>query len=124
MTKKKLPQTLDECNAEIAKAKQQPKSPVLAKLFFKYMDIQRERSRKYSQSWQRQHTADELKAISQAVNLLMEKEIFDLDGLDAALSSVSKKTDGVRAGMVVREKRMKQIQKLIENAQTYQRYKR
>ena len=32
------------------------------------MSVQREKSRKYSQYWQRQHAADELKTVSQAVN--------------------------------------------------------
>ena len=102
---------------------QQPKSPDLATLLFKYMDIQKERGRKYSQSWQRQHTADELKAIAKAVNLLSAKGISDLDELDVALSSVSKSADTIRAGMVQKEKRIKQLEKLIEYAQTYQRHK-
>lgn len=51
----------------------QPKSPDLSSLLFRYLDIQKAKSRKYSQSWQQQHTTDELKAISRAVNLLSEK---------------------------------------------------
>lgn len=102
---------------------QQPKSPDLATLLFKYLDIQKEKGQRYSQRWQQQHTADELKAIAKAVNLLSEKGISDLDGLDAALSSVSKSADEIRAGMVQKEKRIKQLEKLIEYAQTYQRCK-
>ena len=100
-----------------------PKSPNLATLLFKYMDVQRERSRKYSMRWQQEHTADELKNISKAVNMLEAKGISDLDGLDAALSSVSEKTDSIRTGMIFRERQMKQLQKLIENAKTYLKYK-
>lgn len=51
----------------------QPKSPDLSTLLFRYLDIQKAKGRNYSQSWQQQHTADELKAISKAVNLLSEK---------------------------------------------------
>ena len=43
---------------------QPPKSPNLANLLMKYLSVQREKSRKYSQSWQHQHAADELKTIS------------------------------------------------------------
>lgn len=100
-----------------------PKLPDLATLLFKYMDVQRERSRKYSMRWQQEHTADELKNISKAVNLLEANSITDLDGLDKALSSVSEKTDSIRTGMIFREKQMKQLEKLIENAKTYQKYK-
>lgn len=102
---------------------QQPKSPDLATLLFKYLDIQKEKGQRYSQRWQQQHTADELKAIAKAVNLLSEKGISDLDGLDAALSSVSKSAADIRTGMVQKEKRIKQLEKLIEYAQTYQRCK-
>ena len=102
---------------------EQPKSPDLASLLFKYMDVQKERGRKYSVRWQQQHTADELKKVAKAVNLLAEKGIHDLAGLDAALSFVSEKSGDIRRGMVEREKRMKQLQSLIENAKTYVKHK-
>ena len=47
----------------------------------KYLSVQREKSRKYSQSWQRQHTADELKTVAKAVNYLSEHGISTLDEL-------------------------------------------
>ena len=37
------------------------------------------RDRKYSQRWQQQHTADELKTIAAAVNYLSEHGISNLD---------------------------------------------
>ena len=42
----------------------QPKSPNLSTLLFRYLDSQTAKSGKHSHSWQQQHTADELKAIS------------------------------------------------------------
>ena len=71
----------------------------------------------------KQHTADELKAISKAVNLLAEKGIFTLEELDAALSSVSDKASEIRGAMKPREARIKQLQKLIEQAQNFQKTK-
>ena len=88
-----------------------------------YTIIQREKSRKYSQSWQRQHTADELKTVSQAVNFLAERGISTLAELDAALSSVSGQADAIREGMKTAEKRMKELQKLIEYGKNYTEYK-
>ena len=76
------------------------------------MSVQREKSRKYSQYWQRQHAADELKTVSQAVNFLAERGISTLAELDAALSSVSDQADAIREGMKTAEKRMKELQKL------------
>ena len=121
---------LKEWLSEIFKAKealraepQQPKSPDLSTLLFRYLDIQKAKGRKYSQSWQQQHTADELKAISKAVNLLAEKGIFTPEELDAALSSVSDKASEIRGAMKPREARIKQLQKLIEQAQNFQKTK-
>ena len=95
----------------------QPKSPNLSTLLFRYLDIQKAKSGKYSQSWQQQHTADELKAISRAVNLLSEKGIYTLEELDAALSAVHAKASEIRSGMKPRETRIRQLQKLMEQAQ-------
>ena len=95
----------------------QPKSPDLSTLLFRYLDIQKAKGRKYSQSWQQQHSADELKAISKAVNLLSEKSIYTLEELDAALSAVHDKASKIRSGMKPRETRIRQLQKLIEQAQ-------
>ena len=95
----------------------QPKSPDLSTLLFRYLDIQKAKGRKYSQSWQQQHSADELKAISKAVNLLSEKGIYTLEELDAALSAVHDKASEIRSGMKPRETRIRQLQKLMEQAQ-------
>ena len=102
---------------------QPPKSPNLANLLMKYLSVQREKSRKYSQSWQHQHAADELKTISQAANYLAEHGISTLDELDASLSSVSDEAFSIREGMKTAEQRMKELQKLIENGENYLQYK-
>ncbi len=118
---------LKEWLTELFQAKEvmrnQPTSPSLSSLLMKYLDIQREKSRKYSASWQQQHTADELKTISKAVNLLTEKGITDLAELDRALSSASNKTSEIRNAMKPREARIKQLEKLIEYANNFKRYK-
>lgn len=99
----------------------QPKSTDLSTLLFRYLDIQKANGRKYSQSWQQQHSADELKAISKAVNLLSEKGIYTLEELDAALSVVHDKASEIRSAMKPREARIKRLQKLIEQAQNFQK---
>ena len=119
---------LKEWIGELFKARetapeQPPQSPGLANLLIKYMSVQREKSRKYSQYWQQQHAADELKTVSQAVNFLAERGISTLAELDAALSSVSDQADAIREGMKTAEKRMKELQKLIEYGKNYTEYK-
>ena len=119
---------LKEWIADLFKARetapeQPPQSPDLANLLMKYLSVQREKSRKYSQRWQQQHTADELKTIAAAVNYLSEHGISNLDELDAALSSVSDKAYSIREGMKTAEERMKKLQKLIEYGKNYTEYK-
>ena len=119
---------LKEWIADLFKARetapeQPPQSPNLANLLMKYLSVQREKSRKYSQSWQRQHATDELKTIAAAVNYLSEHGISNLDELDASLSSVSDKAYSIREGMKTAEQRMKELQKLMEYGRNYQTYK-
>ena len=119
---------LKEWIADLFKAwetapKQPPQSPNLANLLMKYLSVQREKSQKYSQRWQQQHTADELKTIAAAVNYLSEHGISNLDELDASLSSVSNKAYSIRDGMKTAEQRMKELQKLMEYGRNYQTYK-
>lgn len=119
---------LKEWIADLFKARetapeQPPQSPNLANLLMKYLSVQREKSWKYSQRWQQQHTADELKTIAAAVNYLSEHGISNLDELDASLSSVSDKAYSIREGMKNAEQRMKELQKLIENGENYLQYK-
>ena len=73
--------------------------------------------------WQRQHAADELKTVAKAVGYLSEHGISTLAELDATLSSVSDQADAIRAGMKTAEKRMKELQKLIEYGKNYTEYK-
>ena len=119
---------LKEWIGELFKARetapeQTPQSPGLANLLMKYLSVQREKSRKYSQSWQQQHATDELKTIAAAVNYLSEHGISNLDELDASLSSVSDKAFSIREGMKTAEQRMKELQKLMEYGRNYQTYK-
>ena len=119
---------LKEWLADLFKARetapeQPPQSPNLTNLLMKYLSVQREKSRKYSQRWQQQHAADELKTIAAAVNYLSEHGISNLDELDATLSSVSDKAYSIREGMKTAEQRMKELQKLIEQGKNYLAYK-
>ena len=102
---------------------QPPKSSDLTSLLMKYLSVQREKSRKYSQRWQQQHAAEELKTIAAAVNYLSEHGISNLDELDASLSSVSDRAYSIREGMKTAEQRMKELQKLMEYGRNYQTYK-
>ena len=84
--------SLKEWLAEVFAAKKQlqaaPHSPDIATLLTRYLSIEREKSRKYSQGWQQQHTAGELQKISKAIVYLQSKGIATLEDLDDGTPSL------------------------------------
>lgn len=100
-----------------------PSSPSLATYLSKYMSIEREKNRKYSQGWQQRHTAENLKKISKAINYLSGKGVATLEDLDAALSEIGGKAYRLNEEIKIKQKRMRKLQKLIENGNNYTRLK-
>lgn len=92
-------------------------------LLTKYLSVERERSRKYSVSWQQKHSASELQKISRAIVYLQAKGDATLDDLDAALSSVDGRAKALNESVKTKEGRMKKLQKLIEQGGHYNRFK-
>ena len=111
--------SLKEWLAEVFAAKKQlqaaPHSPDIATLLTRYLSIEREKSRKYSQGWQQQHTAGELQKISKAIVYLQSKGIATLEDLDAALSSVDEEAKRLNTSVVAKQKRMRTLEKFIEH---------
>ena len=98
-------------------------SPDIATLLTRYLSIEREKSRKYSQGWQQQHTAGELQKISKAIVYLQSKGIATLEDLDAALSSVDEEAKRLNTSVVAKQKRMRTLEKFIEHGSNYNRLK-
>lgn len=119
--------SLKEWLAEVFAAKKQlqaaPHSPDIATLLTRYLSIEREKSRKYSQGWQQQHTAGELQKISKAIVYLQSKGIATLEDLDAALSSVDEEAKRLNTSVVAKQKRMRTLEKFIEHGSNYNRLK-
>ena len=114
---------LANCSRRGKPPRSSPRNPRPCKSADEVFKRSERKERKYSQSWQRQHAADELKTVAKAVNYLSEHGISTLAELDAALSSVSDQADAIREGMKTAEKRMKELQKLIEYGKNYTEYK-
>lgn len=118
---------LREWLAEVFRKKKElqaaPRSPDIATLLTKYLSVERERSRKYSVSWQQKHSAAELQKISRAIVYLQAKGVATLDDLDAALSSVDGRAKALNESVKTKEGRMKKLQKLIEQGGHYNRFK-
>ena len=101
-------------------------SPGLANLLMKYLSVQREKSRKYSQSWQRQHTAGRRRTENRCKGGQLSFRAWAFPPLTSwtlPFSSVSDQADAIREGMKTAEKRMKELQKLIEYGKNYTEYK-
>ena len=118
---------LREWLAEVFRTKRElqavPRSPDIATLLTKYLSVERERSRKYSVSWQQKHSASELQKISRAIVYLQAKGVATLDDLDAALSAVDGRAKALNESVKTKEGRMKKLQKLIEQGGHYNRFK-
>ena len=118
---------LREWLAEVFRKKKElqaaPRSPDIATLLTKYLSVERERSRKYSVSWQQKHSASELQKISRAIVYLQAKGVATPDDLDAALSAVDGRAKALKESVKTKEGRMKKLQKLIEQGGHYNRFK-
>lgn len=74
--------SLKEWLAEVFAAKKQlqaaPHSPDIATLLTRYLSIEREKSRKYSQGWQQQHTAGELQKSARRLSICKARALLPL----------------------------------------------
>ena len=98
-------------------------SPSLVALLSKYMDVEREKSRKYSQRWQQQHSIENLKKFSNAINVLTRRNLSTLADLDTALSAMSEQAYRLNKAIKTKQTRMKKLQGLIEHGSNYNRLK-
>ena len=103
-------------------AEKQNASPNLAILLRDYMNLRKEERRDWSRYGQQKGTADDLKAVSQAVVYLKAHELFTLEDLDEALQEVNARVTSTSTAMKKAEKRMQTItgiQKAVDTCQTH-----
>lgn len=97
-------------------------SPNLAILLRDYMNLRKEERRDWSRYGQQKGTADDLKAVSQAVVYLKAHGFFTLEDLDEALQEVNARVTSTSTAMKKAEKRMQTItgiQKAVDTCQTH-----
>lgn len=95
-------------------------SPALSDLMLQYLEIERQRVEKYSGMFQLKHYAEMATEVMETLDRLNDEGICTLADLEAALSDVKGKSDSVRQSLLTKEKRMKELQKLIERGEQYQ----
>lgn len=110
--------TLNEAMRELAKKDQ---SPALSDLMLQYLEMESQRVKKYSGMFQLKHYAVMTTEVMETLDKLSGDGIHTLADLEAALSDVKGKSDTVRQNLLTKEKRMKELQKLIERGEQYQK---
>ena len=86
------------------------------------MNLRKAERREWSRYGQQKGTADDLKAVSQALIYLKEHELFTLEDLDTALQGVNEKARTINADMKKASARMKVItgiQNAVADCQTH-----
>ena len=97
-------------------------SPNLAVLLRDYLNLRKAERSEWSRYGQQKGTADDLKAVSQAVVYLKAHELFTLEDLDEALQEVNARVTSTSTAMKKAEKRMQTItgiQKAVDTCQTH-----
>lgn len=84
-------------------------SPNLVTLLMDYMELRKSQRSDWSVYGQQKGTADDLKAVSQAMLYLQEHDLSTLEDLDAALLGVNTRARELSAAMKKAEKRMQLI---------------
>ena len=97
-------------------------SPSLAGLLRDYLDLRKAERSDWSRYGKQKGTADDLKAVSQAMIYLKHHGLVTLDDLDAALQGVNEKARAINADMKKASARMKVItgiQNAVAECQTH-----
>lgn len=105
-----------------AEAEKKNASPNLTELLRDYMNLRKAERSEWSRYGQQKGTADDLKAVSQALIYLKEHELFTLEDLDTALQGVNEKARTINADMKKASARMKVItgiQNAVADCQTH-----
>ena len=107
----------------LAELDAQKASPNLGQLLGDYLNLRKAERSEWSRYGQQKGTAEDLKAVSQALIYLKEHNFCTLEDLDTALQSVNENAREIHSQMQKAEKRMKVIagiQKAVVDCQSHQ----
>ena len=117
---KNLMEWVKEIRAELAV--REPESQLLEALLLEYSASERERSRTYSQKWQRDHSIETMKEVAEARIFLNEEGLKTLDDLNSTLSALRESITDTKSAVSSGQRRMQQLQEQIEAAETFREY--
>lgn len=107
----------------LAELEAQKASPNLGQLLGDYLNLRKAERSEWSRYGQQKGTAEDLKAVSQALIYLKEHNLCTLEDLDTALQGVNENAREIHSQMKKAEKRMKVIagiQKAVADCQSHQ----
>ena len=114
---------LDAGKEAIAELEAQKASPNLGQLLGDYLNLRKAERSEWSRYGQQKGTAEDLKAVSQALIYLKEHNLSTLEDLDTALQGMNENARAIHSQMKEAEKRMKVIagiQKAVADCQSHQ----
>ena len=102
---------------EVREELTKPQAPNLAELLGVYCDIRNDGA------WSAKAKGNNLKQFSEAIIFLTENNLFTVEELEARVIFHREKVDGLKSEMDKKSQRMKELQKLMEQAENYAQLK-
>ena len=119
-TVKNLMEWVKEIKAELAV--KEPESPLLEALLRDYSASEQDRIRKYRGKAHQDYLIENMRTVQESKIFLRNQGLETLDDFNAALSDLRETIVDTKSAVSSRQKKMKQLQKLIEAAGQYQEY--
>ncbi len=116
-----LKEWLSELSGKLEQFAEEARSPLLGDLLLQYMEQESQRVQKYSKHFQFQHTVEIGNDMMETIRKLNAKDIYTLADLQTALVGLREKVDASHGIVKGKERRMRELQKLIENGKQYLR---
>ncbi|MCC8044311.1 MAG: MobA/MobL family protein [Clostridiales bacterium] len=99
---------------------EEAKSPSLADLMVQYMELESQRVQKYSPQFRLQHTVSVTEDMRKSLDELNADGIYTLDDLEKAIAKVKDKSHSTQQSVRSKERRMKELEKMIDQGKQYQ----
>ncbi|MCD7918902.1 MAG: MobA/MobL family protein [Clostridiales bacterium] len=112
---------LSELSVKLEQFAEESRSPLLSELLWQHMEQESQRIQKYSQHFQLLHTVEIGNDMMETLRKLNAKDIYTLADLETALTDLREKVEASRSVVKGKERRMKELQKLIDTGRQFLR---
>lgn len=112
---------LAELSVRLEQFAEKAHSPLLGDLLLQYMEQESQRIQKYSQHFQLQHTVEIGNDMMETLRKMNARDIYTLADLENALGDLREKAEASRSVVKGKERRMQELQRLIDSGSQYLR---